>query len=729
MKTSSQYLPRFLVFTLVTQTIAALALLLDVPFVRQISVFLFLTFVPGILLMRLLRFERPSLAESLLFSVGLSIVFLMVFGFLINELGFLGLISEPLSTGPLFVILNIIISLMCVLCFYTNQKDSNNFPSNLKLRNLLFLILPLIATVGVLMTLIYGNNFLLILTYVLIAVIFVSSLLASRSSPNYPIIIFSIGLALLISTALASKYVYGADIALEHGVFRETQAISSLDWEPYSFEQIASKSMLSVTILPTVYSNLMNIDGTLVFKIVYLLFFSLVPLGLYRLYQLRWGRRIAFASVFFFMATYGFYASIIAQGKQMIGELFYVLLFLVIFSETFSYKRNDWIIIMLLVFGLVVSHYSLSYIFMFLIASTVLGLKIIFRDRSFKIKPTLVAFSLCLTFLWYTTLVYGPFEKFVSIIRYSLDNFLSEFLNLASRGESVQRVLGTIESPTILHSLGTYIYGLTTLLILVGFASLLWTWRKDKLHSEFFMVISLNMVLLFSAVIIPRFAGFLEMWRLYHIALIFAAPLFVLGLKSFSTGILKLRKGMNSLNSNHEKLLCLILASIILVPHFMFQNGLVYEIAGDPTPSSIPLSKDKMGSITELIEESDVFSASWLSKYGDITDMFTYSDTVALLYVLQSYSDIDRRMNLLLSNTTEKINYYDTWRYDGVNDFSNISYIYLRQYNVINERTFWDIGNNIQYNFTEIPILNNASSSLSKIYANSASEIYYTIPL
>ena len=160
----------------------------------------------------------------------------------------------------------------------------------------------------------------------------------------------------------------------------------------------------------------------------------------------------------------------------------------------------------------------------------------------------------------------------------------------------------------------------------------------------------------------------------------------------------------------------------------MFQNGLVYEIAGDPKSSSIALSRNRMGSITELIEESDVFSASWLSKYGDITTMYTYSDTVALLYVLQSYSDIDRRMILLLSNTTQKIKYYDTWNYDNIGNFSNNSYIYLRQYNVINERTFWDIGNNIQFNFTEIPLLNKNSISLSKIYSNGASEIYYTVP-
>ena len=236
------------------------------------------------------------------------------------------------------------------------------------------------------------------------------------------------------------------------------------------------------------------------------------------------------------------------------------------------------------------------------------------------------------------------------------------------------------------------------------------------------------MGLLFSAVIIPRFAGFLEMWRLYHIALLFVAPLLILGLKSLSAGVFKLRKGKDFLNSNREKLFCLILVSIILVSHFMFQNGLVYEIAGDPTPSSIALSRNRMGSITELIEESDVFSASWLSKYGDITMMYTYSDTVALLYVLQSYSDIDRRMILLLSNTTQKIKYYDTWNYDNIGNFSNNSYIYLRQYNVINERTFWDIGNNIQFNFTEIPLLNKNSISLSKIYSNGASEIYYNVP-
>jgi len=44
----------------------------DVPVLRQVIGFVFLTFVPGLLILRILKIHRVSAVESLLYSVGLS---------------------------------------------------------------------------------------------------------------------------------------------------------------------------------------------------------------------------------------------------------------------------------------------------------------------------------------------------------------------------------------------------------------------------------------------------------------------------------------------------------------------------------------------------------------------------------------------------------------------------------------------------------------------------------
>ena len=51
-----------------------------------------------------------------------------------------------------------------------------------------------------------------------------------------------------------------------------------------------------------------------------------------------------------------------------------------------------------------------------------------------------------------------------------------------------------------------------------------------------------------------------------------------------------------------------------------------------------------------LVHECDVFSAQWLSNYGDVAYIPTYADTVSYTHVLESYSTINDTMIFLLSN-------------------------------------------------------------------------------
>jgi uncharacterized membrane protein len=664
--------------------------------------------------------------ETILFSAGMSIAFLMLIGFLTNALGTCNFISKPLSTYPLIIIVNIAITLMCFFSCVVN-KENLTIAKTKELNSTLILpysILPFLSVIGVLLFSIFNNNFLLIFAIILIPIAFVLSLFNLKLSSHYPLIIVSIALTLLLSNTLITRYPYGDDINFEFNVFTLTNKMAY--WNPNNYtdyDQFSYLSMLSVTIFPMLLSKLLNIEGIWVFKIIFPIIFSFVPLALYQLYQIQWGKKAAFISAVFFMANYAFFQILITNAKQMTAELFYVLLFLIMLGESRGRGEGKWIIYIFLVFGLVVSHYSMNYIFLFTMLFAWFFGKIFLKNNITKIETINVVFLSCFTFLWYTYIVHSPFYRLTAIIETTFNSFLKEFFSWGARGELVQTSLGIMQAPSILHNIGVVFHNITSFFILIGFISLIIMWKKGNIPSEYGLIASFNMVLLLSAIFIPRFAGFLEMDRLHHVALIFLSPLFVLGAGTFINAF-NLRKEKKKERERNE-LYSLALISIVLVAFFLFQTGFIYEVAGDSIPSSISLSKYKMEYSYTLIHESDVFSAMWLSRCGDVEHVRTYADTRSATHVLTSYSSIRRDMMLLMANTTEE------QRYPGIMcDVTEgvkwgVSYIYLSKFNIIKGMVVYNPRTHVEYSLNELPIFNSTGLFNNRIYSNGAGEIYY----
>ena len=173
------------------------------------------------------------------------------------------------------------------------------------------------------------------------------------------------------------------------------------------------------------------------------------------------------------------------------------------------------------------------------------------------------------------------------------------------------------------------------------------------------------------------------------------------------------------------------LCSIILIAFLLFQTGLIYEISGDPSPSSIALSKNKMEFSNSIVHEKDVFGVGWLSHFGNIENMWTFVDVVSFYHVFTSYSLINPSLVTLLHNTTQKL------IPDGViiqQDASlvpnlNISYIYLSEFIVQKEIVPWDPRNSLFFNISDIEILDSDGAFVNRIYSNGRSETYYRVPV
>ena len=139
----------------------------DVPGLRQIIGFIFLTFVPGILILRILKIHNVGLIESLLYSVGLSVAFVMFSGLFINfALPLVG-ISRPISVFPVATTLTIFTLILAAVAYRRDRGFSA--PAQPKSTralspSVLFLVLALIIAVfGALMVNYYQNNILLLI--------------------------------------------------------------------------------------------------------------------------------------------------------------------------------------------------------------------------------------------------------------------------------------------------------------------------------------------------------------------------------------------------------------------------------------------------------------------------------------------------------------------------------------------------------------------------------------
>ncbi|NQE53662.1 hypothetical protein C5S29_08720, partial [ANME-1 cluster archaeon GoMg3.2] len=194
---------------------------LQIPIVRQLIGFIYLSFVPGIIILRILKLHKLGNIETLLYAVGLSLATLMFTGFFMNMIyPFFG-ISGPISLLPLIITISAVVLVLCVLC-YVRDKDFVD-PSFIDIGEIvsppvLFLcLIPFLAIFGTYLMNFHHNNILLMLMIVVIA--FIALMIGfDKFIPKnlYPLAVFVIAISLLYHRSLISMYLTGWDIQVEY---------------------------------------------------------------------------------------------------------------------------------------------------------------------------------------------------------------------------------------------------------------------------------------------------------------------------------------------------------------------------------------------------------------------------------------------------------------------------------------------------------------------------------
>jgi len=604
------------------------ALGFHVPIIRELIASAYLLFVPGILVLRILNVHKLNQIESLLYSVGFSITFTMVIGLLLSStFQALGL-SRPLSTVPLLTLISAAVLALCALAYLKDKEFRDpRFIDISSLRAppaLCLFLLPFLSIFGTYTFNFYNTNVLLILLLLIFGLIVIligfGRLIPARL---YPLAVFSISVSLVFHTSLISSYVWGYDIQLES--YLANSVIGSGFWNAST--SLLYNSVPSVVIFPPSFSVIsgMNIDW--VFKVIFPLLFSLVPLGLFRIYQKQTSSdRIAALSCFFFMSFYFFYTGLLATARQELADLFVVVFILLILSRWPNGKAKRSLSIVAL-FSIPLSHYSTAYFFIILLVSAwaILHLedfavtaanflsrlsarhKQLYRKRgkpkqseSNGLSGVLVLLFIIVALAW--GLYSAGSQSVANVLALQQRITLADFFNpQATQGP--QLAIASLSSP--LHNAARYFYLVSLFFIGVGIVALLIGQRQIKFTRTYRALAVASIGLLAASTVVPYFAASIGTDRLIHFSLIFLAPFAAIGAIVCIRVFARLFGGETR---THLVRFAPALFAVFLVVLFMFNNGLIYEIAHD-NPQSIALDKNVA---YPVFNQQDVVGGEWL---------------------------------------------------------------------------------------------------------------------
>lgn len=558
---------------------------LKIPILRQLIGFIYLTFVPGILILRVLKLHKLGDIETILYTVGLSLATLMFTGFFMNLIyPFFG-ISGPISLVPLIITISVVVVVLCILC-YLRDKDFADpvFIDSKEVLSppVLFLcLIPFMAVFGTYLVNYYHNNIVLMLMIVVIAI--VTLLIAfDKLIPKrlYSLSIFIIAISLIFHLSLISPiYINEHDAALVYSLINSIFANSM--WDLTTAHNY--NATLSTMMLVPIFHIICAMDAVSIFSVIYYMLCSFTYLGLFSIFQRITDDKIAFLSAFYLVSFLRF-----PGPEQLIAEIFFVLLTMLIIDINIEiYKKT--ILSIIFSISLVVSHYGLSYLFMF---SLIFVLLLLFSTENPTIKrlwemfyyqmrtngkrakgenlpfKKIVSPKECYTsyamnkegsvisinfVLLYTVFVLAWFmyvsnssvlNTVIHIGEQIANTIFIEFLSPdASRGAAIL----SRESVSLLHRTNKVLQLAIPILISIGLLNVLLKYRETKFEREYIGFSLFWFAICLASIAIPYFAV-MNPERLYRLSLFFMAPFAVIGgIMVFNAIIIKLFRffGMN----------------------------------------------------------------------------------------------------------------------------------------------------------------------------------------
>lgn len=321
---------------------------------RLISGGIIALLLPGYLILGLFD-EKFRLGESIIFAVGISIIYSSLFAFLLN-LAALNLrnisFSDPyLSYGYLLSIL-----LLLLIYIYWGDYPVSKAPSfNLRpiIHGLVFVVLIITGTHTVLFE---DSNILILVALGYGILVMTISAKTIPSKPSQPVLLYLLGLGLLLQMPLSRLYLGGGDSQVEFYTSNLT-LLGTVAELSFPSTKIA---VFRLSLLHPFHSIFLDINLIQVYKFLQPLIFALIAPSLYYLFNTQFQSETTYRSTILYMSLYPFYA-ILSMNTRTATALLFVVLFL---YTSFRQTQTDKNVILQSVFiaGIIISHYGVAFI-------------------------------------------------------------------------------------------------------------------------------------------------------------------------------------------------------------------------------------------------------------------------------------------------------------------------------------------------------------------------------
>lgn len=635
---------------------------IDIPMLAHILPFLYVSLIPGIQIVRILKLHDIGSIPTILLSVGFSLVVLMGLGLVMNLIYPTVGLLRPISFDSLIMPILMISLFLSILCYIFDRSYSKSKFFELSFSQILVfgltIIFPVLAVVGTILLNTYQSNIVLILLIVSIAfTIILTGFSGRKISIYYPLLLYSFSLSLLLFTSLVSNYLWGNDIFVEYH-YAKTVYDQGL-WD-FSLDSNVN-SILSIVMLAPIFSIWCDLDLIWVFKIFYPLIYALVPLGLFYIFQEQFNPKIALYSSILFITSFSFYTEMIVMARQQVGEMFFILILIAMFGLKSSIKKRVALIVCFSA-ALIVSHYGLSYIYLYytlsvfiLIKTVPLLLKMlrqsalpkkvtddilcpeILKDRVQQSQSTVyIVLLVTMMVSWYSFIASSSsFISVVNILDLIRRTFVSDFLS----PETAQglTILATEYLP--LQTVTKMFYLFIQACIILGILLIISKRTPYNLKLEQLLLSVSALSLLVTALTVPFFAQQLQTSRFIHISQLILAPFCIIGfiaivnyIGTLANRAPALLKGIHQrLNiKNPYRVLSMFLSVFLL-----FNSGLVYYLAEEPAKTASLISFDPNINYFKY-DDLEIVSARWLEAHSD-DKLPIYADDYRK-YLLQSMS-------------------------------------------------------------------------------------------
>jgi len=638
---------QWFIITILMLLITDIVIVLNLTILRDIIPFLFFTIIPGFLIITILRLNKTEFLIKFLLSVGLSVSILLGVGLFLNTL--YPVLFKPLSLTPVLLTLNILTIFLSIFAYNRNKYDfktSQIFNYDFVLGNkllspLLFPILfPLLAVLGTyLMNTSLNNILILIMLFLIPAYLIVIAYLKDKIHPvTYPIALFMIGLGLILMYALTSAHIIGRDVHQEYYFFQIT--LTNFHWDMNEYYD-PYNACLSITILPTIYQALTNMNAEYVFKLLFGLMGSVLPLMVYTVAKKYLNNKFAFFAALLFVFQV-FFINIVGAVRQEVAIIFFFLAVLVVFNcfgETkFEKSGVKKLLFLIFVSSMVVSHYSTSYVAFALLVPILLlpFLKNLYLERKITIINFEVLFIyLFIIILWFILYAKVQFVAGSEVIQSTVAATATatgagggSVAFESSREGTVLSVLG-IGIKNLPNLIAVFVNDIIFLTIGIGLITILLKFRKIIKNKTVFIyeeIISLDSKLIFAGllslillalfIILPSISFFYGSDRLFFQLLIFTVPLFTIG-------TFKIAEILNKIIKKPDLKVALIL--VLLISLFICNTHLQYEFTGIPFSPEYDKTGITRGEL--YIYNGEIATAKWMGTYR-VNDINTYTDAV-----------------------------------------------------------------------------------------------------